>query len=42
MQFPVKVYWKRANGTVKVLHARSQAEYDGLLKIGWKTDANGT
>ncbi len=39
MKFPVKVYYAREKGEPKVLTAKDQDELDGLLRIGWKTEA---
>lgn len=38
MTAPCKVYFKRPNGTVKVLTAATQGELEGLLRIGWTTE----
>ena len=35
-EFPVKLYYPRADGTLKILSAKDQKELDGLMKIGWK------
>ena len=35
---PCKVYFKRKDGTCKVLTANTQAELEALLRIGWTTE----
>lgn len=35
---PCKVYYKRKDGTTKVLTANTEEELVSLLRIGWKTE----
>lgn len=38
MSVPCKVYYPRDGKPPKVLTANTQAELDGLLRIGWKLE----
>lgn len=35
---PCKVFYKRKDGTAKVLTANTEEEIASLLRIGWKTE----